>query len=377
MKLVRFRNQWSAIGQMMQHDIIISRNFPPHVLPVFLRKKMVLDYFTCFFIEWMELSKRFPTPRSRRMWMKSNDHYSNIQLTLADYLFCSNDRQRDVWVGSLAALGLLTPKMYDQDRTMRDMVGVIPYGVQSGSPEHKQRVLKGVIPGIGENDKLLIWNGLLVEWFDALTPIRALAEVCKTRDDVKLFFLGTNHPDWVTSAAAPPVQAAMDLSKQLGIYEKNVFFNFGWVPYEEIGNYLCEADIGVCAGFDNLEARYAFRTRYMDLFWAELPTVCTSGDILADRIGHDPLGVSVAPGDHEAFARGILRLVEDEAFYAECKANLPAIKQELSWERTLEPLVEFCRSGRSVASPKSKRVLPFARRSAAYFVEKSLARVIR
>jgi hypothetical protein len=30
-----------------------------------------------------------------------------------------------------------------------------------------------------------------------------------------------------------------------------------------------------------------------------------------------------------------------------------------------------------VASPKSKRVLPFARRSAAYFVEKSLARVIR
>jgi glycosyltransferase involved in cell wall biosynthesis len=377
MKIVQFRSQWDATRQMLQHDIIISRNFPPHVLPVFLKKRMVLDYFTCFFIEWMELSKRYPTMRSRKLWMRANDHYSNVQLTLADYLFCSNDRQRDVFIGSLSMLGLLPPATYNQDNTMRELVGVIPYGVQASKPEHKQRVLKGVVPGIGENDKVLIWNGLLVEWFDANTVVRAMGEVCKTRDDVKLFFLGTNHPDWVTSAGAPPVQSAIELSKQLGIYEKNVFFNFGWVPYEEIGSYLCEADIGVCAGYDNLESRYAFRTRYMDLFWAELPTVCTSGDVLAERIGSDPLGVSVPPGDHEAFARGVLRLVEDEAFYAQCKANLPAVKQELSWERTLAPLVDFCRSGHSIAVPKSRRTMPFVRRSAAYFIEKTLALFVR
>ncbi|MCH6572420.1 MAG: hypothetical protein IH809_02110 [Proteobacteria bacterium] len=37
-------------------------------------------------------------------------------------------------------------------------------------------------------------------------------------------------------------------------------FNFGWAPYSEIGDYLAEADIGVCAGYDNLESRCAYRT---------------------------------------------------------------------------------------------------------------------
>ncbi len=376
-RLIRFRNQWTSMIETMRHDIIISRNFPPHVLPFFLKKRLVLDYFTAFFIEWMELSKRFPTPRQRRFWMRSNDHYSNIQLTLADYLFCSNERQRDMWIGALSILGLITPKMYEADRTMRRLVGVVPYGVQPGRPEHARQVLKGVVPGIGENDKVLIWNGLLVEWFDALTVIRAMGEVAKVRPDAKLFFLGTDHPDWVTSVRAKPVQDAIRLSEELGLLDKNVFFNVGWVPYHEIGSYLLESDIGVCAGFNNLEHRYAFRTRFLDLFWAELPIVCTSGDIVADRIGSEPLGVSAPPGDWKAFAAGILRLLDDEDFYQCCRANMAGIKSELSWEHVLDPLVNYCRDGQSIAAPKSKRVFPLIRRSAAYFVEKTLARVVR
>ncbi len=374
LRFVRHHSQWAGLLQMLRHDIIISRNFPPHMIALFFRKRLVLDFFTAFFIEWMELSKRFEHFEQRKLWMASNRHYSNIQLALADYLFCSNERQRDVWVGALSALGLITPQMYDRDSMLRRLVGVIPYGVQAGSPEHKERVLKGVVPGIGENDKVLIWNGLLVEWFDAQTVVRAMAEVSRVRDDVKLFFLGTDHPDWVTSVEARPVREAMELSKRLGIYERSVFFNVGWVPYRDIGNYLTEADIGVCAGFDNLEARYAFRTRFVDLFWAELPIICTSGDVLADRVEQDPLGIAVPPGDAQAFAAAILRLVEDEEFYQRCRSNMPAIKEEMSWERVLAPLVEFCRSGQSAAAPKRRRVLPLLRGTAAYLVEKTLAR---
>jgi glycosyltransferase involved in cell wall biosynthesis len=263
--------------------------------------------------------------------------------------------------------------VYDQDSTLRRLIDVVPYGVQPGRPQHSRQVLKGVVPGIRETDKVLIWNGLLVEWFDAKTVIRAMAEVSRVRDDVKLFFLGLQHPDYVTSVEAQPVREAMDLCKELGVYERSVFFNVGWTPYNDIGNYLSEADIGVCAGFDNIETRYAFRTRFVDLFWAELPIVCTSGDVLAERVERDPLGISVPPGDAQAFADAILRLVDDHDFYERCRSNMPAIKEELSWERVLAPLVEFCRSGESIAAPKSQRLLPLLRRSAAYLVEKTLA----
>ena len=373
MRIVTSRGGRSSVRLMREHSVIISRNFPPQIVPFFFQKRLALDFFTSFFIEWMELSKRFPEFEHRKRWMASNNAYLDAQLTLADYIFCSNERQRDMWVGALVALGLIPPKTYDQDPTLSRLIGVIPYGVQPGSPRPARRVLKGVVPGIRETDKVVIWNGLIVEWFDAPTVVRAMAEVSRVRDDVKLFFLGIQHPDLVTSVLAPPVQEAMALAKQLGIYERSVFFNVDWVPYQEIGGYLAESDIGVCAAFDNLESRYSFRTRYVDLFWAELPIVCTRGDVLAERVERDPLGVAVAPGDHRAFAEGLLRLVEDGEFYERCRTNTAMIKEELRWERTLQPLVDFCRNGNTSAAPKSKRIFPLIRRFASYLRQRKAA----
>jgi glycosyltransferase involved in cell wall biosynthesis len=367
-RVVRHRRQWPSLLQMLRHDIIISRNFPPQALLIFPCRRLALDFYVAFSIEWLALSQRVLDPTHRRLWMTSRRHYVDAQLTLADYVLCSHERQRDLWVGALSALGLIPPSTYDADITLRRLIDVIPYGVQPGRPHHARQVLKGVVPGIREADKVLIWNGSIMEWFDAQTVIRAMAEVSRARDDVKLFFLGVEHPDWVTGLLFDPPKRAVELSKELGLFERSVFFNFGWTPYADIGNFLAEADIGVCAGFDNLEARYAFRTRLVDLFWAELPIVSTSGDVLADRIARDPLGLVVPPEDPHAFADAILRLVDDQELYQRCRANMPAIKEELSWERVLAPLVEFCRGGRSIAAPKRKRLLPLLLRSTASLV---------
>ncbi|MCH8161568.1 MAG: glycosyltransferase, partial [Chloroflexi bacterium] len=335
-------------------------------LLAFAHKRLALDFYTSFFNEWMEFSRRFDTMGQRVRWMAANNRYLALQLTLADFIFCSNERQRDVWLANLSSLGLITPQSYDRDRSLRRLVDVVPYGVQPGLPEHTRQVIKGVVPGIRESDKVLIWNGSIVEWFDAPTVIRAMAEVARVRDDVKLFFLGIDHPDDVTRIDAPPVQEAIALSKELGLYERSVFFNTGWVPYDEIGSYLVEADIGVCAGFDNTEARYAFRTRFVDLFWASLPTVCTEGDVLAERIAREPLGLAVRPNDPSAFAKAVLRLVDDKEFYEHCKGNMAAVREDLSWDRTLEPLIEFCRNGESIAAMKRQRLLPLVRHAIGY-----------
>lgn len=373
LKIVRHRNAISSLRMIQQHDIIVSRNFPPYMLPVFLKKRLALDFYTAFFAEWMEFSYRFDSLGKRVRWMEANRRYLDLQLTLADYILCSNERQRDVWLANLSSLGLITPQSYDRDRTLRRLVGVVPYGVQPGFPEHTRQVIKGVVPGIGEHDKVVIWNGSIVEWFDAPTVIRAMAEVARVRDDVKLFFLGTNHPDAVTHIDAPPVQEAIALSKELGLYERSVFFNTGWVPYDEIGSYLAEADIGVCAGFDNLEARYAHRTRFVDLFRAQLPIICTSGEEISDRIERDPLGITVASGDASAFAAAILRMVDDDELYARCRANLAVLKEELRWDRVLAPLVEFCQSDGSVAVSKRQRFLPLVWRTISYMLRKAVA----
>jgi glycosyltransferase involved in cell wall biosynthesis len=341
---------------MLRHDIIISRNFPPHLLPFWSNKLLALDFYAAFAVEWMEISRRIPDIRRRAVWNESNKHYINLQLALADFVFCSNERQRDVWIGNLAMLGLIPPAVYNDDVTLRKYVDVVPYGVQSGLPAAARPVLKGVIPGIRATDKVLIWNGSIMEWFDAETVIRAMAIVRDKRPDAKLFFLGTEHPDFVSSVLLSPPRRAIELSQEFGLLDNTVFFNVGWVPYGDIGDYLAEADIGVCASFDHLEERYSFRTRFVDLFWSETPIVCTRGDVLAERVECDPLGVAVRPHDVEAFAAGILKLLDDEDFAARCRCNLAKVKEEFAWERTLAPLVEFCRRGTSIAAPKRDRL---------------------
>ena len=68
---------------------------------------------------------------------------------------------------------------------------------RSGSTRHRRasgRAVKGVLPGIGPADRLLLWGGGIWNWFDPLTVIRAVGRLSEGRSDVKLLFLGLKHP---------------------------------------------------------------------------------------------------------------------------------------------------------------------------------------
>ena len=95
------------------------------------------------------------------------------------------------------------------------------------------------------------------------------------------------------------------LAEELGLLDRRVFFNEGWVPYDERGAYLLEADVGVSAHFDELEARFAFRTRLLDCIWAGLPIVTSRGDALAEVVEERGLGRAVPPGDVDAYAEAL------------------------------------------------------------------------
>ena len=362
LRITPYRGAAGGFVQMLRHDVIVARNFPLHALALFAGKRLVLDFYVAFYSEWLALSRRIPEPGPRRRWMASRRHFINFQLTMADFIVCSNERQRDVLVGALCSLGLITPDVYDRDPALRTLIDTVPYGVQQGAPQAGGR-LRGVVEGIEHGDKVLVWNGSVMEWFDAKTVIQAMAEVSRVRSDVKLFFLGTEHPDKVTGVRFEPLREAIELSKTLGLYGRSVFFNEGWVPYSEIGSYLAEADIGVCAGFDTLEARTAFRTRYVDLIWAGLPIVCTRGDEFAERVEREGLGAAVPVGDAQAFARAVLRLLDDEELYARSRCNMAVVREEQRWERVAAPLVEYCRRGGSIARPKRERMAPLLARA--------------
>jgi glycosyltransferase involved in cell wall biosynthesis len=128
-----------------------------------------------------------------------------------------------------------------------------------------------------------------------------------------------------------------------------VRFNDGWVPYEERGAWLLQADCAVAAHRDHLETRFAHRTRVLDCLWAGLPIVCTRGDDLAERIERDDLGATVPPEDPDALAGALARVLDrGRGVYAE---RLAAAAEELRWSRVAEPLT------RLIAAPGPSRSL--------------------
>ena len=358
-----------------KHDLLISLGFPPTIIPLVFGRGVVVDLFSNFAMEWMEVAKSQRKRWRRFTWYQAQIRYLNLQLTLADFVICNNERQRDTWIGFLTSLGLLSGAVYDRDRSLRRLVATCPHGIRSDPFPECVPAIEDLVPGLKSGDRVLIWNAGIVDWYDPLTAIEAMARLRARRPEVKLLFVGSRYPDPGFVDDSPTFRAAHALSKQLRLYGDTVFFKYGWVPYEEVKPLLLGSFAGLSTYFDNAETHSSYRTRFVDLFWAELPLICTHGDVLADLVERRPLGIAVPERDPRAVAAAIERLLDDPAFYEGCRANLRVLKQEMAWEQTLQPLIDFCRRPESVARPKPERLLPALRRAAGYLVWRALSKI--
>jgi len=322
-------------------DVII---FQGHAMAVFsalqtTEKIMVVDIYDPMHLEQLEQGRELPAAQ----WAQQvNDatEVLNEQLQRGDFFLCASDRQKMFWLGQLAALGRINPANYEGDPDLDGLISIVPFGLSSTPPAHHHDVLKGVLPGIRTDDKLLLWSGGLYNWFDPKTLIRAVARLSETRDNVRLFFQGTKHPH----PGVPEMEIVAEsraLARELSVLDTSVFFNDSWVDYSERQNYLTEADAGVSTHFSHIETTFSFRTRILDYLWAELPMVVTEGDHFAELVAAERLGVVVEAGNVEQLAAALERALFDEQFIAEARANIHRVRERYYWETVLAPLVRF------------------------------------
>jgi len=309
-------------------------------------KVLIVDLYCPFILEDLEKQKRhLNDPEERQRIHEVILRIVRDQLLVGDYFLCANERQRDFWLGMLAALNRVNPYTYDQDPSVNRLLDIVPFGISSEKPTHTQPVLRGIYKGISERDIILIWGGSILNWLDSLTLIKAMDRVAQVRKDVKLFFMGTEHPDQIRDKM---LADTLSLSKSLGLTDRTVFFHT-WVPYRERQNYFLEADIGVSTHFSHLETRFSFRTRMLDYLWTGLPIIATQGDYFSELIQAHQLGLTVEAEDVEGLATAILGLAGDAAFRRRCSENVKAIAPRFTWEVVAQPLVAFCQRPQKAA----------------------------
>jgi glycosyltransferase involved in cell wall biosynthesis len=305
-------------------------------------KVIVADVYDPMHLEQLEQGHDAHGERGRFDAVRNAGVVLNEQLGRADFMLCASGKQRDLWLGQLAALGRINPVTYDGDESLRSLLAVVPFGVGDEPPVATRSAIRGEVPGIGADDKVILWGGGVYNWFDPLTLVHAVDRLRVRVPEVRLFFLGLRHPN----PDIPEMRMAVEtqrLAAELGLVDTHVFFNQDWVAFDDRQNFLLDADIAVSTHLDHIETEFSFRTRILDYLWAGLPILATDGDSFAEVILREGLGIVVPAGDVDAIEEGLARLLTDDAFAAECRSNIQRVTPSLTWASCLEPLVTFCR----------------------------------
>jgi glycosyltransferase involved in cell wall biosynthesis len=185
--------------------------------------------------------------------------------------------------------------------------------------------------------------------------MRAVQRLWDEGRRVHLVFLGVQRPG--ADQDAPPSTAgqAVAFARERGLEGRCVHFNYGWVPYEERQSWLLEADIGVSAHHDHLEARFSFRTRVLDYLWAGLPIVVTRGDSMAELAEREDLGRTVDFEDDAAFARACAALLDDAERRTATQRRVLAVADSFRWEQAAR---RWCGTAWSTPSARSPGAAP-------------------
>lgn len=301
-----------------------------------LAAPLMLDLYDPTPLENLELFRE-ADPAERAVQATRDTALLQAQLLAGDAFICATERQRDLFVGGLLALGRVTPALADADPLLRRLIDVVSFGLPDNPPTATGPALRGVLPGLTATSKVLLWTGGLWDWMDPLTLIRAMPAVLAQIPDARLVFLAGPHPGGAAPMRMPA--AARALAAELGLPDGVVQFYAQWVPYTQRSAFLLEADLLVSLGRPGLENAYAaLRSRFLDHLWAGRASLVSAGDAAAELVERHGLGRVTPPGDIAATAAAIVALLQDDTERAACARRARELAPAYHWRRVAAPI---------------------------------------
>jgi hypothetical protein len=317
----------ALLREARRHDVLMASTVPPFSLALKRRLgiRAVSDQYDPVEVELATLEDgakraRLTAAAARR-----------LQLRCADLVLCAGEAQRGLLEAEVDALDLASPPPIE----------IVPFGIDAAAPAVAGTPLRDRFAGIGADDKVVLWWGSLWRWLDAETAIRAVASLAESRPDVKLVFTAGRVPNGDAERHSALAEAKA-LARELGAFERSVFFLEDWVPYAQRAEYIADADAGLTLHRHAEEASLAARARYMDYLWAGLPCVLGRGDETAERFERGGFATLVPAADPEAVAAALLSLLEPTAAAAARSAG-QGLAAEFRWDRAAAPLLEALR----------------------------------
>ncbi len=322
----------ALIDLIAAHEIIIARTLPLAEIPaeMIATKHLIIDLAHVWVIEGLQVHQG--AEGIDEGWLARDLTAMSDLLAAGDFFICVGEAQRAFWLGALAQAGRLTETVYGRADDGRALIDVVPFGVPSVPPLKRAKALKGIVPGIGANDFVALWNAEPRPWLDPFALIHAVARLRDVDYPIRAYFLN-DHPDNAVVRRR---------SDELNLTGTHVFFHEGRLGRGERIEFLLEADAVISLHLRTLEARFAFRTPALDALWAGIVPVVSDGDATAELLRGYDAGRVVPPGDDAALALTLANLIDNPYERRLLAGRGHTIGQSFAWETVTAPLLAFC-----------------------------------
>jgi len=273
-------------------------------------QRIVYDLFDPTVLELRELYGNAPSLRQRvhlaAEWWRLAEG-----LGRADVLMCAAKKQRDFY-----------ERLQSADAPWIE----VPFGIDLEETRVCAKPAANVV----------VWGGGLWEWLDPATAVEAVLKV----NGARLLFLGRVRPSGDVSHSFVERRREDRFEALLRHGGDRVSANDEWVPYRERLSWLRSGKIAIMLHRRTAEAEYSIRTRLFDAIAAGTPVIATTGGFAAELVEREGLGIVVPPGDVEAVADAIRRLLTDDEVHTACVRNLERIRPRYAWDVVTRPLVD-------------------------------------
>jgi len=334
------KNSENLINVASKNDVIITQGYILNKFPQLnnLKLPIVVDLYVPFVLENIFNNMFRLSPLDSQSIFKNDLKVYMNQLKRGNLFLVANESQFDLIVGSMLVLEKINPIALYNNMEILNNILIIPYGYREEEVREEKEVLKEKI-GFSRDDFLLIWGGVITNWFDPITLIKAMEIISKKESRIKLLFLSTKHANSLLPAF-DMARLAMEEAKNRNLIDKNIFFNKDWIPYKERWEYFGAADVGVSTHKIHIETKYSFRTRFLDYLSFKLPIIATKGDYLSEYLFKKGALIKVEENDYKMLAEEIIKLYRDEQYYERIKRKMIEVRENFKWEQVLSPLVQ-------------------------------------
>jgi glycosyltransferase involved in cell wall biosynthesis len=169
-----------------------------------------------------------------------------------------------------------------------------------------------------DNQRVILLFGFISPYKGVEYAIKALPGVAQAFPDSVLLIAGSIHPRF--SEAGVTAEPLKLLAREVGV-ERNVIFKDFYIPPTEHYLYYSAADIAVLPYLSSLGPSAVM----MEAFLHHTPVVASDVDFLREDVLNEETGLLVPPGDSEALAQAVIRLLGDGELYQEISQNIQTI----------------------------------------------------